>query len=207
MTEDKGTEGTATPDATGGGQQPVGDAQPQVITMSPAQLEARLARERQKFADYDQLRAAKAELDKLQEAQLSELEKAKKQAQEAKEAGDRALAQANDRLIRAAFVAEAAKAGAAHPDDVYHLADLAGVSIGDDGTVTGVAEAVKTLVDGGRLVMSGRPQAPGLDGGAGSGQRASEKPVPLSPEQLAVARKMGLTPEQYRAGMPQTQQQ
>ena len=154
-----------------------------------------------------QLEQFEAEAQARREAEMTALEKAQAQAQEAEAARDQALQQANDRLIRAAFVAEAARAGAAHPDDVYHLADLAGVSIGDDSTVTGVAEAVKTLVDGGRLVMSGRPQAPGLDGGAGSGQRASEKPVPLSPEQLAVARKMGLTPEQYRAGMPQTQQQ
>ena len=37
----------------------------------------RLERERKKYADYDALKAAKAELDKLKEGQMSELDKAK----------------------------------------------------------------------------------------------------------------------------------
>ena len=112
---------------------------------------------------------------------------------------DRALQEANDRLIRAAFVAEAAKAGAAHPEDAFALADRSGVTIGEDATVTGVAEAVAALVEGGRLVMSGRPAAPNLDGGAGGGSRPGDsKAKALSEAELVTARKLGLTPEQYQ---------
>lgn len=190
----------ASPNAHDGGET-VGQGEPSaVITLTPAQLEARLARERQKFSDYDDLRKAKEKLDALEAERMSELEKAQKKAADAEAARDQALQQANDRLIRAAFVAEAAKAGAVHPEDAFALADKAGVKIADDGAVTGAAEAVKALVDGGRLVMSGRPQAPPLDGGEGGGNRPTEKPKSLSEDELLIAHKMGLTAEQYQKG-------
>ena len=159
-----------------------------------------MKRERDKYADYDTLKEAKSKLDEIEAKNLSELEKANKRAEEAEAIKDRALAEANDRLIRAAFMAEAAKTGAMHPEDAFALADLAGVAITDDGTVTGVPDAVKALVDGGRLVMASKVPAPGLDGGAGSGKRAAEKPPSLTAEELEVARKMGLTAEQYAEG-------
>lgn len=200
MAEAQVAEGAAPQNAsTGGGEQP-GTGEATVISMTTAQLEARLARERQKFADYEDLKTAKQKLDEIQAEQLSELEKAQKRAAEAEAAKDRALQEANDRLIKAAFIAEAAKAGAAHPEDAFALADLGAVAITDDGAVSGVAEAVKALVEGERLVMTGRPTAPNLDGGAGGGERTGEKAVRLSQEELEMARKMGLTPEQYQKG-------
>lgn len=158
----------------------------------------RLTRERQSKGDYDDLKAKAARLDELEEAQKSELQKAKDAADKAKAERDAALARAQDTLVRAAFVAEAAKAGAAHPEDAYALADRAGVEVSEDGKIGGVEEAVKALVDGGRLVM-GKRRAPGLDGGAGSGDApGGEKP--LSAEEQAIAKRMGLTPEQYTKG-------
>ena len=52
-------------------------------------------------------------------------------------------------------MAEAAKAGAAHPEDVYLLADRSAVDVGDSGEVSGVTEAVKALVDAGRVTALG----------------------------------------------------
>lgn len=194
---EKVTTEQAAPDATAAETQPEGAER----TFTQAELEhaisERLKRERAKFQDYDTLKAAAAQLEALKAEQLSELEKAQKRATEAEVARDRALAEANGRLIRAAFVAEAAKAGAAHPEDAFALADLANVAIGDNGAVAGVAEAVKALVDGGRLVMQARAGAPGLDGGAGAGERPKSKP--LTAEQLAVARKLGIKAEDYAA--------
>ena len=43
-----------------------------------------------------------------------------------------------------------------------------------------------------------KPQAPSLNGGAGRGDRPGDDVV-LTSEQLAVAKKMNLTPEQYKA--------
>jgi vacuolar-type H+-ATPase subunit I/STV1 len=152
------------------------------------------AERRKKLEAYEQAETAR------KEAEMSEIEKAQKRAHEAEAARDQALQQANDRLIRAAFVAEAAKAGATHPEDAFALADRAAVKIAEDGAVAGVAEAVKALVEGGRLVMSARPQAPPLDGGVGGGDRTTGNPKPLSEDELLIARKLGLTAEQYQRG-------
>jgi len=111
---------------------------------------------------------------------------------------DDALKLAQDRLIRASFVAEAAKANAAHPEDAFSLADLSGVAIDDNGQVSGVSAAVTALIEGNRLVLSTRPAAPALDGGAGGGTR-SVSTVKLTDEQVKVARNMGLSPEDYAA--------
>lgn len=161
-------------------------------------LKERLAREKGKYADYDDLKAKAGKWAEHEQAQKSELEK----IQEAKEAAERkaqeAEARANERLIRAAFVAEAARNGAKHPEDAFSLADRAGVTIADDGSVAGVAEAVKALLDAGRLPLSAnRPTPPNLNGGAGGGARPGETPQ-LSDEELRAAKKMGLTPEQYQ---------
>lgn len=196
MTEEQ-TNVTTPTDATGGGEQPEPGN-----TFTQEQLDGiladRLARERAKFGDYDELKAAKAELDKLKLEQLSELEQAQARLAALEAERDQALEQATETLIRSAFVAEAAKAGVAHPEDAFVLAgDLAGIDVGEDGKVTGVAEAVQTLVDAGRLVMSGSPRAPSLDAGAGGGTRAGSRLPGLSQEELDMARKMGITPEAY----------
>jgi hypothetical protein len=54
-------------------------------------------------------------------------------------------------------------------------------------------------VENGRLPLMGKPKAPDLDGGAGSGERAGDS-KPLSEAEKATAKKMGLTTEQYEAG-------
>jgi len=185
--------------ATGGGEQSGGE-ETRVFTQAELDriIQERLARERQKYGDYDDLKKAKDELDALKAEQMSELEKAQKRAADLEAERDQALVEANDRLIKAAFVAAAAQAGAAHPEDAFALADLSGVEIGEDGQVTGVEDAVKALVEAGRLPMSDKRRAPGLDGGAGGGQGPGERAPELSEEERAIARKMGLTDEQYQ---------
>ena len=161
----------------------------------------RVKRERDKYDDYDDLKGAAAKLAQLEEAQLTEVERANKAREAAEQAAKAAMDAANTRLMRASFIAEAAKAGAAHPEDAYALANKAGVEVGDDGNVAGVSDAVKALVDAGRLVMAQGPRAASLDGGAGSGDRSSEKARALTPEQLHAAGRMGLTPEEYAKGI------
>jgi len=175
---------------------------PQDISMTSAQLKERLerakAQARAEFADYADLKVAAEKLAALEAEQMGELEKAQKRAADLEAERDKAKRDATETLIRAAFVAAAALAGVAHPEDAYALADKAGVEVAEDGAVVGVAEAVKALVDGGRLVMSKHP-APSLDGGAGSGDPVADKLVALTAEEVAAAHKMGLTPEQYAA--------
>ena len=183
-------------DADGGG------TQPGARTFTKAELEDivrdRLARQKRQYGDYDALKAASEELAVVKAAQMSELEQAQALVTSLTAERDAANQLANDRLIRASFVAEAAKANAAHPEDAFSLADLAGVTIDDSGQVSGVEAAVTALIEGNRLVLSTRPPAPELDGGAGGGNR-SVGTIKLTAAEEATARKMGLTPEDYAA--------
>ena len=112
-----------------------------------------------------------------------------------------ATKQARETTIRSAFVAAAAQANATNPADAYALAMADGATIEvEDGRVSGVDEAVKALVDAGRLPTK-RAAAPNLDGGAGSGQRPADvKANNLTDEELRIARGLGITPEQYQKG-------
>jgi len=132
-------------------------------------------------------------------AKLSEVEREKKRADEAEKRAAESEQRVRETLIRAAFVAEAAKVGAAHPEDVYRLADLSEVDVDDSGKVTGVAEAVKALVDAGRIpLLTTKTPAPSLDGGAGGRDRGKSQ-VTLTQVELDTARRMGITPERYAA--------
>lgn len=161
--------------------------------LSAANSEA--AARRIKLSEYE-----KAEQER-REAELTETERLNKRLADVEAAKTAAEQKANETLIRAAFVAAAAQADAAHPGDAYRLADLAGVTIDENGNVTGVAEAVKAIVDNGRLPLKDkRVRAPATDAGAGGGQSpADSRSTALTDAEIATARKMGLTPEQYAA--------
>ena len=145
----------------------------------------------QKLTEYEKA-------DKIRsEAELSEMDKLNRRLAEAETARQQALTTANDRLIKAAFVAEAAKHGVEYPEDAFLLADKSNVAVDDSGNVSGVAETVKTLVDGKRLPLRNRAVA-SLDAGAGStsnGQRSTA----LNEAELATARRLGIKPEDYAA--------
>ena len=136
----------------------------------------------------------KAEEERSQAA-MTELEKERDKAQKAEAQRDEALRVANDRVIRASVIAEAAKHGVTHPEDAYALLDLKGIAVKDDGNVEGVAEAVKAIVEAGRLPTS-RPGAPSLDGGAG-GTQQPQRSISLSDTQKYYAKVSGMTEQQY----------
>ena len=185
--------------ATGGGQQPDQGSDDRTFTQEDVNRIAGDARaaERKKYADYDDLKDAATKWEAQQESQKSALQRAEEARQAAVQAAKAAMTAANERLTRAAFLAAAAQAGAAHPEDAYALANRATVQVSDDGTVSGVAEAVAVLVEAGRLVMSGRIPAPNLDGGAGGGNRPGDRALDLTPEEAEFARKMNIKPEDY----------
>ncbi len=202
-TQDTSTQATsnttaaAASNAQGGGQQPE-------RTFTQAELNAiladRLNRQRAQYADYDILKEQAAKWAAAEDAQKTEAQRLAEAAATAKRERDEALQRAQDRLIRAAFIAEAAKAGAAHPEDVYALADIAKVSLDEQDNPVGVAEAVAEVIAAGRvpLAQSQAQRAPDLDAGAGSGQRASDqKRLALTDEELAIARKLRIDPEAY----------
>jgi hypothetical protein len=143
-----------------------------------------------------------AELEKLEAerktAEMSELERANERATVAEAKAAQAEARAQETLVRAAFVSQAAKVGALFPDDVYLLADRSAVSVSEDGSVMGVKEAVKALVDSKRIPLGGR-SAPDLDGDAGGNDRQKSAAQRLTPDDLEIARKMGIAPEKFAA--------
>lgn len=151
----------------------------------------------QKYGDYDALKAQAEKWAEFEESQKSELEKAQQKATDLEAERDKALAEAKVQVFQAAVMSAAALAGAAHPGDAFALVDATGLAIGDDGKVTGADKAVKALIEAGRLVLSGKLHAPGLDGGAGGGERSGDKGMVLVAEELQAAAKMGVTAEQY----------
>ena len=192
--------------AQGSGELPDAGLGDGVKTFNQAEVDRllgeRASRERAKFSDYADLKAKATKYQEYEDAQKSELEREREARVTAETTAKAAMDRANQRLIRAEFVAKAALLGAAHPEDAYALADKTAIQQGDDGTVTGVSDAVKALVEAGRLPVTGRQRAPNLDGGAGGGDRSGDGKIKATPEQEAIARKMGLPLEQYIKYVP-----
>jgi hypothetical protein len=172
----------------------------------------RLARQKQQYADYAELKDKATKWAAYEEAQKTEAQKQQELLTKLQLERDNALQVANDRLIRAAFLAESAKLGVLHPGDVYALADLAGVAIDERGIVQGATEAVKAVVDAGRVPLQAQTiagtarQQPGkLDGGAGTGNKRTDATATLTDEELAIAQRLGINPEKYLARRKEVQ--
>jgi hypothetical protein len=128
-------------------------------------VEERLARERKKFEGFDDIKARAEKFDELEAKNQSALEKAQTKAEKAEKERDEAVQRANQTLVRAAVVAEAAKQGAVDADAVVALLPGDQVTIGDDGQVTGAEQAVKGLLEAKQWLVGNTPTPPG-DGGA-----------------------------------------
>ncbi|MGF9711631.1 scaffolding protein [Paenibacillus naphthalenovorans] len=139
------------------------DASPKKLEMTQEEFDAkiaeRLARERKKYADYDDIKTKLTTLeqaeDERKKADMSEKERleaekaeALKKAEEAAAERDRTLQAANQRLVKAEFRAQARELGvrADALDDAYILADLSAVKVDDEGNVNGVKDVVEALL-------------------------------------------------------------
>ncbi len=107
--------------------------------------------------DADKLKAFVADARKTQEAQMTEAEKQKaemeklrQETETAKTERTRAVATANERLMQAAVLTEAAKAehkvNPAALADVWLFVDRATLEVGEDGVVKGAQEAVQAVI-------------------------------------------------------------
>lgn len=133
-------------------------------------LGKRLAREREKFADYDELKKKAAEHDKALEAQKTEHEKAVDAAR--KEGETTALERANTRLVKSEARALAAAAKFRDPADAVAFLDLTKVSVNDDGDVdeAAIKDQLKTLAESKPyLVDDGKKPPPKPDRSQGGG--------------------------------------
>jgi hypothetical protein len=97
-------------------------------------------------------------------AELSELEQLKVKLAEQEKARLVAESRANEALIRHAVEMAAVGLKFHNPEIAYHLLDLAEVSIGEDGKVAGVEDALKKLIKSNPyLVGNGTAAAPDTD--------------------------------------------
>lgn len=189
--------GTAATTPTVGGE-PQGQQPPKTFTQDElnAIISDRLAKEKAKFADYDALKTKAAEHDKAVAATLSETEKLKAAliAETAKytEAETRRV----QSLMQVAVMTKAAALGFMNPEDAWLLIDTAALKVEDDGKVSGVDEALKALVTARKYLIK-TVIAPELNSGAGGGQGAT--PPRLTPDELAAAEALGMSPEKYAA--------
>lgn len=132
-----------------GGQQDAAHTQAQAAaekTFTQAEfnrhLKQRLDEERAKYADYDDL---KKKAEALEAANKSELEKAIEKANRLEARQKEMEAQTRERVITAEAKQIAATLGFSKPEKAIKLADLSQVTYGEDGTVSGVKEALEAL--------------------------------------------------------------
>jgi len=172
--------------------------QQQAETFTQEQVNAliakRLEREGKKHADYADLKKKAEQWDKAEVERMSELEKLQKQLGDEQTARLEAENLAQERLIRAEVMAQAASLGFANPAHAWSLIDVAEITVDDDGKVQGVQEALKALAESSNYLL-GKAAAPNINAQAGGGQRKT--PVKLTPDEAAAAEVFKMTPEAY----------
>lgn len=186
--EATGTEGEGKPNEGEQAPDPKNEAGASSKTFTQEQVDDivknRLARERERTADYDELKAKAAKHDEAEAARMSETERLQKERDDAVAASAEATTKANERLVQAAILAEAAKQGA-NPELLAGVLDKSKLTVGDDGQVTGLDEAVKAAVERFPQIVG-----QGTSGSADQGARGGG-PSDITREQLA-----GMQPEE-----------
>ena len=121
----------------------------------------RLAREQQKFADYEDIKAKAARLDEIEEANKSELEKARSAAEKAEAERDAAKAEAAQVRLKSAVIARASGMNFIDPEDAFALLPKDGLSLSADGSVEGLEDGLKALAEAKpHLLKTGKPEIP-----------------------------------------------
>lgn len=149
----------ATPAATTGDQPQAEPAQGKTFTQEQidAIIAARLADERKKFADYDEL---KAKAQALEDAQKTEAQKSADRLKELETANQRLTTERQELATRTAIVAAAAAIGL-DADAAVKLADAKALQFDDNGNATNAADLVKAVADKWPgLVRKGAPNVP-----------------------------------------------
>jgi hypothetical protein len=164
---DDGGAGSGGDGGAGGGTGTQTQEPPRTFTQD--EVNAFLAKEKRKYADYDDLKTKAAKADELEQANASELEKAVKKAREEAEAAARAdeRSKADLRIIKAEVKA-AAGTKLNDPMDAVRMLDLADFTVDEDGDVDPKAIAAaldKLLKEKPYLAASNTRRAPGVGQG------------------------------------------
>ncbi|MFJ5716539.1 phage scaffolding protein [Neobacillus sp. NPDC093127] len=155
----------------------------------------RLAREKKKFADYDEKAKKLEELEKaeadrkksqMDEAERLKLEKeeADKKALDAEEKVKKAQEAANQRILNTEIKSIARALNANDPTDVLALLDKSSIEIDDEGDVKGVEEAVKALKETKPWMFKA---AIGADAGGGGNPAKHPNPNELTVKEKELA--------------------
>ncbi|UMR33959.1 scaffolding protein [Paenibacillus polymyxa] len=173
----------------------------------------RIARERKKYADYDELKTKlsdferekeEREKEKMSVTERLEAEKAAalKAAEEARNERDKALAVADRRLIDAEFrtIARELNVRTDALNDALKLADLSEVSVDDEGRPQGVEGVVKALIEAKPyLVEQSKSQRKEIGGPSGGGVERPDKTKELLLAEAAEKARVSGKPEDFAA--------
>ena len=152
--------------------------------------------ERGKFSDYGDLKARAAKADELEQAQLSDAQKLEARAIEAERKAGEAQAQVASAMIASEVKVRASALGVIDPDAAYLLLDRSNVRFDADNGVSGVDDALASLLEA-KPYLRSTNRTPNIN--PESGQPVTT--VRLSADQREAARLMGLTAEEYATGI------
>lgn len=155
-------------------------------------VEKRLARERAKYADYDDLKTKAAEFEaekkRIEDEQLSQSERLQKALDEAQaskqeiaEQHTALQAQVEQQRIKSAFVRKATESGIKYTDAAAKLSDLSALEIGEDGELVGIEDVLNVLITENPFLVEPEEKKPKFIGG---GSDAGGEHVEKTNEQL-----------------------
>jgi hypothetical protein len=161
-------------------------------------VQERLARDRKDRPSDDEIKALRekaTKFDELDSANKTELEKERARADKAEADAKAAQERASKTLIEAAILTAASEAKAVKPEHLSKLIDMNGVTVGDDGQVTGVKEAIKTFLDANPEYVgndnggtNGNGKTGAADQGArGGGEQQLTSTEGMTPDEIAKA--------------------
>ncbi|QIG62521.1 scaffolding protein [Sporosarcina phage Lietuvens] len=150
-------------------------------------IEKRLARDRAKYADYDELKTKAAEFEaerkRIEDEKLSESERLQKELAEAQAAKSQFEEQltamqkkAEADRIRAEFKRKAADAGVKYTDAAVKLSDMSALKFSDSGELEGVDSIINALItENPFLVVEETPKPKIIGEGSDAGGETLEK--------------------------------
>ena len=181
--------------------QPAPQPEPEAKTFSQDEvnrIQAQTRREANaRFGDYQQLKDRAARADELEKSQLTDQEKLEARATTAERKAEAAIQQVASAVIASEVKVRASQLGIIDPDAAYLLLDRTNVAYADDGTVSGIDDALTQLIENKPYLKGAPNRAPNLN--PQTGELAPT--LRLSTDQLEAARLMGLTPEEYAQGL------
>ena len=151
---------------------------------------------RSQFSDYSELKSRAAKADELEQANLTEAERLEVRVTDAEKRATDAQEQVSSAMIASEVKVRASALGVIDPDAAYLLLDRSNVRFDADNGVSGVDDALASLLEA-KPYLRSTNRTPNIN--PESGQPVTT--VRLSADQREAARLMGLTDEEYAQGL------